>query len=48
VEMNDSWTLPTTLAYKVNVAGAVFTRTGRFGARVVICDHEGRLAAAMR
>ena len=41
MEMNDSWTLLTTLAYKVNVDGAIFTRIGRFGAGVVIHDHEG-------
>ena len=46
MEIADSWTLPTTPNYKMNVDGVVFTQIRGFGVEVVICDHDGRVATA--
>ena len=45
--MTDSWSLPTTSNYKVNVDGAIFSQIEGSRVGVVIRDHDGRVAAAM-
>ena len=45
--MTDSWSSPIASNYKVNVDGAVFTQIEGSRVRVVIRDHDGRVAAGM-
>ena len=47
MEMNDTWTSPMAPNYKVNMDDANFSHIYRFGVRLVIYNHEGRVVAAM-
>ena len=47
MEMTNSWTLPTTPNYKMNVDGVGFTQIRGSTVKVVIRDHDGRVVTTM-